>query len=196
MSIDYGMGQTNIDRSNGIRYGVISQNSIMQAWLDSSEGVYPCDDCTCSEDEREDCTAETDTFEYSGDGYEMVTCLDNDVMVIRSPFYTYAPFCSPCVPGAGNLDSAADLFEKHSERFNASAPRGVETYCVGHDWFDDGVALYPVFSVKTGYPVFPDNWYGQNLRSYPADGCAANIPAWTRYRGAFLLGAVPSDYCS
>jgi hypothetical protein len=29
--IDYGMGQTNVNHETGIRYGVISQNSVMQA---------------------------------------------------------------------------------------------------------------------------------------------------------------------
>ena len=38
--IDYGMGQTNIDKETGIRYGVISQNEVLQAWCDSSEAYY------------------------------------------------------------------------------------------------------------------------------------------------------------
>jgi hypothetical protein len=38
--IDYGMGTTNVDHSNGIRYGVINQNEVLQAWADSSEGYY------------------------------------------------------------------------------------------------------------------------------------------------------------
>lgn len=42
--IDYGMGRTNIDRETGIRFGVISQNEVLQAWADSSEADYgsPC----------------------------------------------------------------------------------------------------------------------------------------------------------
>jgi hypothetical protein len=38
--IDYGMGATNIDKDNGIRYGVIPQNAVLQAWADSSESDY------------------------------------------------------------------------------------------------------------------------------------------------------------
>ena len=38
--IDYGMGTVNVDRTNGIRYGVISQHSVVQAWADSAESEY------------------------------------------------------------------------------------------------------------------------------------------------------------
>lgn len=38
--IDYGMGQTNIDHETGIRFGVISQNEVLQVWADSSEAYY------------------------------------------------------------------------------------------------------------------------------------------------------------
>lgn len=38
--IDYGLGTTNIDRENGIRYGVIHQHELLQAWCDSSEPDY------------------------------------------------------------------------------------------------------------------------------------------------------------
>lgn len=38
--IDYGMGNCNIDKSNGIRFGVIHQNEVLQAWADSSEADY------------------------------------------------------------------------------------------------------------------------------------------------------------
>lgn len=35
--IDYGMGQSNVDKSTGIRYGVISVNECVQSWYDSAE---------------------------------------------------------------------------------------------------------------------------------------------------------------
>jgi hypothetical protein len=63
-------------------------------------------------------------------------------MVTDSPFYTFAQFCSPCVPGAGNLDNAMD--------------EGVKTYCLGHDWFESGKAPYPVYSVTSGELVDPE----------------------------------------
>ena len=45
--IDYGLGQTNIDKDTGIRYGVIPVHDVTQAWCDSSEGYYG--DPTCPE---------------------------------------------------------------------------------------------------------------------------------------------------
>ena len=55
-------------------------------------------------------------------------------MILKSDYYTHAQFCSPCVPGAGNLDSPCDSGEK--------------AYCLGHDWFEDGIAPYPVYRVS------------------------------------------------
>ena len=171
--IDYGLGSTNIDRETGIRFGVISQGSVLQAWADSAEPDYGeacCPKCgnkaqsTVLEggasfdydlDDFEQAKGECADFvceyceyvfgsesaygdepagwNYDGDGYQLTDCLDSDIFVLKSPFYTFAQFCSPCVPGAGNLDSTdAD---------------GVKTYCLGHDWFEDGKAPYPLYRV-------------------------------------------------
>ncbi len=133
IGIDYGRGMANVDRKTGIRYGVISQNSVLQAWADSAEPEY-------------DPAVEWDTMdEPTGwtldDGeYKAVDCLDTEIMIIQSPYYTLAPFCSPCCPGAGNLDQAGD---------------GVKTYCFGHEWFDGGRAPYPVYRVSDGSLVEP-----------------------------------------
>lgn len=58
--------------------------------------------------------------------------------ILKSPYYTYAQFCSPCAPGAGYLPSPLK-----------DRPAGNKTYCLGHDWFEDGTAPYRVYSVKT-----------------------------------------------
>jgi hypothetical protein len=180
--IDYGRGQTNIDHATGIRYGCISQHSVLQAWADSAEPDYGsphCPQCGREADKPEDFG---DTFadgrpeDYTDTSYEMdeyvcveckhffgsesafgdepigwtlddgeyqaVDCLNTDILITKSPYFTYAPFCSPCVPGAGNLDSADD--------------DGVKTYCFGHDWFDDGKAPYRVFRVTDGAEVLPE----------------------------------------
>ncbi len=175
--IDYGMGTTNVDRTNGIRYGVISQHSVLQAWADSAEPDYGephCPKCggdvieahkvnnagepwsrlyshSCEDYACENCEHYLDTadvfgdepqgWNYEGDGYQLTDCLDSDIFVLKSPYYTKAQFCSPCVPGAGNLDSADD--------------DGVQTYCLGHDWFEDGKAPYRVFSVETNQEILP-----------------------------------------
>ena len=170
--IDYGLGSTNIDRETGIRFGVISQDDVLQAWADSSEPDYgepTCPNCgreviahdgdkhgeyeghfadfaceSCEQSyETGDCYGEEAIgWNYEGDGYKATDCLDSDIMILKSPFYTLAMFCSPCVPGAGNLNSASD--------------DGVKSYCFGHDWFEEGAAPYPVYSVETGELVAPD----------------------------------------
>ncbi len=174
--IDYGHGTTNVDKVTGIRYGVISQHSVSQAWCDSAEpdygkptcpkcgneaiesGALPdeseeweiakgaCSDWGCTHceyvfDASEAYGDEPQGWNYEGEGYTLTDCLDFDIFVLASSFYTFAPFCSPCVPGAGNLDSAGE--------------DGVKTYCLGHDWFEGGKAPYPVYSVETDQLVAP-----------------------------------------
>ena len=178
--IDYGLGQANVDLETGIRFGVISQNSVLQAWADSSEPEYgeaTCPKCgnaaaeitdpkvpdldsfedTDWEDNGRDhaCIACKYTFNsdeaypdepagysYDGEGYKLTDCLDSDIFVLKSPYYTFAQFCSPCVPGAGNLETFCE--------------NGPKTYALGHDWFEDQKAPYPVYSVETGELVKPE----------------------------------------
>lgn len=188
--IDYGRGHTNIDHDTGIRYGVISQHSVSQAWSESSEPVYGapiCPECGsevvaydpsvhvkpaenpdedaaeyeqynrygCADYACEHCEHTLDSSDgYGGepngwavdDGeYSASDCLDSDIIVTHSLYYTFAPFCSPCVPGAGNLDSAGP-----------ESDGGVKTYCFNHDWFEDGRAPYPVYRVSDDSEVQPD----------------------------------------
>lgn len=191
--IDYGLGSTNVDTRTGIRYGCISQHSILQAWSDESEPDYgePDDltELTAEEfDQIEPCG-----YTFEGDGYVMVDCLNSDVLVIKSPFYTFGPYCSPCVPGAVSLDSAGDFFEDDKPALDAAClPRA---YCPGHDWFDTGVASYPVFGMISGRQCFPDAWYGHNIDW--ADASARYGDNWYgRFLFAMPVTATVSDYCS
>lgn len=157
--IDYGRGTTNIDTKTGIRFGVISMHSVMGEALEDLEHEYPfnCPDCGSESLVKsrsanydyfcqscrtwhmsEDCYGdESIGFHYEGDGYKLEDCLDSDIIITKSPYYTHAQYCSPCVPGAGNLDSPCD--------------EGAKAYCFGPDWFDEYNPLpYPVYSVKDG----------------------------------------------
>jgi hypothetical protein len=149
--IDYSHGQSNFNPKTGIHFGVISQGSIMMEALIDFESIYPdpeCPECnsaidadceTCpvcgAEIEMDYMDIEPIGLEYNREGYKITDCLDTDLMILDSPYYTFAQYCSPCVPGAGNLDSPTD--------------NGVKCYCLGHDWFDNGVAPYSVYDVKT-----------------------------------------------
>lgn len=168
--IDYGMGRANIDVKTGFRYGVISQNSVSHAWSESAKPEYEPACPKCGRGAKAHDTVEVDTdswasakgecadfaceqceyvfgsesafgdepagWSYAGDGYQLIDCLDSDIMVLQSPVYTLGAYCSPCVPGAVNLESPLD--------------DGAKAYCLDHDWFEDGAAPYPVYSVETG----------------------------------------------
>ena len=97
---------------------------------------FACIDCKYTFWADEAYADEPCGWTINDDEYQVINCLDNDAMVIKSPYYTLAQFCSPCVPGAGNLDNACEA--------------GPRTYCFGHDWFDGNVAPYPVYLVSTG----------------------------------------------
>lgn len=88
---------------------------------------------------------------YESDGYKLTNCLDYDVFVLTSPYFTYARPCSPCVPNAGDLDSAC---EENADCFNPCGigigEKSFKTFCLGHEWFENDCAPYAVYSVETG----------------------------------------------
>jgi hypothetical protein len=87
------------------------------------------------------------SFLYSRDGYEAEQGFDDtDIFIMKSPYFTYAQFCSPCAPGAGYILNTV------SKQHSAS-----KTYCFGHDWFDKGKAPYPVYDVNTGELTSSEN---------------------------------------
>jgi len=173
--IDYGMGETNIDKETGIRFGIISQNAIMPELLLDFEPLWGTASCpVCGEDveesaevemsderflqlEEEDRSPDRDYWcdaceksywtencygdspngmRYEQDGYLVVIDETGDMWVMKSPYYTYAKFCSPCAPGAGHLSTPCEKEE--------GAPR---VYCLDGDWFDEGMAPYKVYKV-------------------------------------------------
>lgn len=210
--IDYGLGQTNVDRETGIRYGVISQHTIGQAWYDDavaeygdphcpkcgdlaivipshfeqlpngggvavhqdipeqyaeyetergSCGDYACEKCEYLFDGDHAFPEEPIGYSYESDGYKLTDCLDSDIMILKSEFFTYAQYCSPCVPGAGNLDhelvpeayAVGGVISYHTAAQEAGFPR---VYCLSHDWFEEEKAPYRVFRVSDGTEVLPE----------------------------------------
>lgn len=175
--IDYSLGKSNYDPKTGIHYGMISQHYVMpealddvfngrdlgleQAESDLKDKLrralsdyfsdYKHDGKASRLDQAVDDAFDAldgwaDNLEPSGpylyESEETIRTAENgELWILKSPFYTHAQFCSPCVPGAGNLDSPC--------------PSGPKTYCLSHDWFDGGIAPYPVFSVATGEEIKP-----------------------------------------
>jgi len=142
MSIDYGNGVTNIDLDTGIRYGVIGLDKVLQAWADSC-------DCDCGEGDPDDCcdfTYYLDDGEYQAEQWDSFS----SVAIFKSPYFTMAKYCSPCIPGAGDLDHT---------------PGPCKCYCFGHDWFDGEQAPYKVYSVDTGKEVLGNDDLIELLKS-------------------------------
>lgn len=178
IGIDYSLGRSNFNPATGIHFGVISQHSIngdalgdiesdygdpscpkcgnavveldeyykthpenadpddeeLKNYTEHGCADYACDHCKLILDSQYVTPDEPIGLKYERNGYKITDCLDSDLFILESPFYTHAQYCSPCVPGAGSLDNPID--------------GGPKTYCLGHDWFEDGKAPYPVFNVK------------------------------------------------
>ncbi len=162
--IDYGFGKTNIDLENHIRYGVIPANEVGQCWFDESEPVYVYMCSECGHDIKEDllsdecpeCKHDFDHDEWNeiepmgftleNDEYIMTQSHDDtDIFIIKSKYFTYAQFCSPCAPGAGYLMSPLDFKQDINK-----------TYCLDHSWFENGRAPYKVYDIETSEEIKPE----------------------------------------
>lgn len=177
--IDYSLGRSNVNHETGIHYGVIPHNAVGSAWYESSEANYGepcCPKCgnkpveyndekhgdylhvhrgyrSCSEFACEHCELHGETSDfmpeeplsfYVDDGETKAEQSQDspDIFVLQSPYFTHAQYCSPCAPGACYLLNPCD--------------DGPKAYCLGHDWFEDGKAPYPVYSVETGELIEPE----------------------------------------
>jgi hypothetical protein len=70
---------------------------------------------------------------------------DCDIFVMKSPYYTFGPFCSPCAPGAVYLRNGDTDGEK--------------AYCFAPDWFpnwdeEEITGVYCDEKTSCPYPVF------------------------------------------
>lgn len=158
--IDYSMGKSNFDPKTGIHFGVIAQGSLLpeaadDIWTEGSVYLPYCPHCHEANDREQEDAGEccvcaekvgVDDWEYAEEPsfieyttecdegpIVIIDCLSTDYMIIKSPFYTYTKFCSPCVPGAGDLDSPVE--------------DGVITYCLPDEFFEEN-APYDVFKVE------------------------------------------------
>jgi hypothetical protein len=165
--IDWGRGQTNINRDTGIRYGVIPHHRVGTAWYEDSEPsyvdacpycgtelpdnfeeflaqIYPCCGQDVEDGDRD--TVEPVSFYIQDETYTAEQQADDsDIFIIKSLYFTYAQFCSPCGPGACYL---LNPLEEPVENNRA--------YCFGHEMFERGVAPYPVYDVETGTLISPE----------------------------------------
>lgn len=103
---------------------------------------YVCMECKVYFDSDVAFSDEPLGYSYANHEYIAWSAFDNtDLFITKSPYYTYAQLCSPCAPGAGNLNTPID--------------NGVKTYCLGEDWFDeDNPCLYPIYRVSDNERIY------------------------------------------
>lgn len=113
--------------------------------------------------------------------------------VMDSPYITPCASCSPCIPGAGDLDSPTGFFNPEDERFGAYDPAaGKYAHCLPPEWFKDSEDPIPydeVYHYQTAFDsvahqdfiqqVYPNPYtrvfFGAH-RSQPLEDVAASIP--------------------
>lgn len=112
-----------------------------------SEGTdVVCYDCKKLFDSYECLPEEPISWYIDENGLQAEQSQDtSDIIITRSPYFTYGQFCSPCFPGGIHLENPI------SEKLENN--RG---YCFGHDFFEGNIAPYPVYSVATGKKVKPE----------------------------------------
>lgn len=79
-------------------------------------------------------------YEYEDKDYILHISDDSfGIFVIKSPYYTYTRLCSPCAPGAGDLNAPL----KADHRCKDITNTGAKTYCLPSEFFDDEYAKIP-----------------------------------------------------
>lgn len=88
--------------------------------------------------------------DYSDKEYALRVSGDNfGIFVIKSPYYTYCRKCSPCAPGAGDLNTPLNIDDiEVMDNYDRA-------YCLDKSYFDDEYAKIPyrVFRVDTDEEV-------------------------------------------
>jgi hypothetical protein len=86
--------------------------------------------------------------DYSDAEYTLHVSGDNfGIFVIKSPYYTYCRKCSPCTPGAGDLNNPLEINDiEVLDNFDRA-------YCLDKSYFDDEKAPYRVFRVDNDQEV-------------------------------------------
>jgi hypothetical protein len=93
-------------------------------------------------------------MDYSDKEYDLHVSGDNfGIFVMKSPYYTWCKPCSPCAPGAGDLDNPADThtFMIEGDKQVDYPGHSEKTLCLGPEWFDKEESEY---SKKIPYRVF------------------------------------------
>jgi hypothetical protein len=101
------------------------------------------------QDFGENFDGECSLMRYEKDGFIIEASNDDcDLFIIKSPFYTLAPPCSPCAPGAGYLRDSIKEDELDENGEVTIGSDGIKIYCLPEDWFEEGKCPYKYWEVK------------------------------------------------
>jgi len=184
VGFDYGLGQTNIDKETGIRYGVINQNEVLQAWADSSEANYgeprcpKCGNEAMNVDDQPECNYRDDVnddekYETARGACGDYVCDSCKYLFDAEDAFGDEPISFYLVDEEYKAEAGSDgdifIFKSpYYTRCQFCSPcapgagylmneveDGVKAYCFGHDWFEFGPAPYKVYRVADDTEVLP-----------------------------------------
>lgn len=155
----------NYDPKTGISFGVISQNSLnfdaINSWYENDSIYEECAEelekaVKNGEITKED--KESVLENYDNDYHHWYVKDDGGISaeffedlnawyITKSPFYTFCKKCSPCCPGAGDLDSPIDPDDHEVMNLCDRA------YCLPKEYLDDECAPYHVYRVDNDEEV-------------------------------------------
>ena len=93
-------------------------------------------------------------FDYSDKEYTLHNSGDNfGLYVIKSPYYTFCRQCSPCAPGAGDLDAPTEMMVTYHGKRQDCPPYSLKTYCLDKSYFEGEKAPYGVYRVEDDQEV-------------------------------------------
>ncbi|MCK9432962.1 MAG: hypothetical protein M0R00_08390 [Candidatus Omnitrophica bacterium] len=99
-------------------------------------------------------------MDYSDNEYSLHVSGDNfGIFVMKSPYYTFCRGCSPCAPGAGDLNNPIDPVNLNLSTLEHISAK---TLCLGPEWFDREKDQYSrnmpyrCFKVSDDTEVFPE----------------------------------------
>lgn len=142
-----------------VSYGLISANNVASWIYDEFELNYQAycphcaselsesfleendlNDCLCPHcdeqiDDNDQCYGDSpDSQTYDQDGIKAELMETGEIWVFASPYVTNTQFCSPCMPGAGNLDMPC--------------PNGPLTFALPNEWFEENKAPYEYVKIS------------------------------------------------
>lgn len=116
----------------------------LNEYLSTDECDIICDEAIERFNERYE--NDSGIYDYEDQEYTLHVSGDNfGIFVIRSPYWTYTRLCSPCAPGAGDLNNPLPADD--------DTHPAVKAYCLDKSYFEGEKAPYRVYRVDNDQEV-------------------------------------------